>query len=261
MPPPVLLIHGACSHPAHMEPWADYFRAAGYHVLVPALPGHAPSDPAALARLTFDDYLAALGEVHARLDRPPIVMGHSMGGLLGQMLAATSDCAALVLLSSTPPGLIPLRRSMFSYGLPLVPRILAGRPFRPNRESLRAVTLSGLARAEQDEILADFSAESGRAFRTIAFGGVRVDPRAVQCPVLCLAGGNDRLIGPAVARDLARRYRGDLIVIPGGGHWLLAGSLLEMVAKRVLAWIDGLDERTTPVLGEALPSFRGGADL
>jgi pimeloyl-ACP methyl ester carboxylesterase len=255
MRPPILLIHGACSHPAHMTPWAEYFRVAGYRCVVPALPGHVPTDRQALSRLTLDDYVAALGEVHARFDEPPIVMGHSIGGLLAQILAATADCAALVLLSSVPPGRIPVRLDLTAHALPLIPKILAGRPFRPSKESVRAVALHGLLQAEQDELLADFTHESGRAFRAIALGRTRVDARAVRCPVLCVAGSADRLLPPVVAERLAARYNGDHIVVPGGGHWLLAGSLLGIVARQVLAWIE---ER---VVDSSRPSFQPDGDL
>ena len=40
--PPVVLIHGACSQPAHFEAWREQFSKAGYRVVVPPLPGHAP---------------------------------------------------------------------------------------------------------------------------------------------------------------------------------------------------------------------------
>jgi pimeloyl-ACP methyl ester carboxylesterase len=88
-----------------------------------------------------------------------------------------------------------------------------------------------------------------------------VDARAVRCPVLCVAGGRDQLLAPSVARNLARRYGGDLIVIPGGGHWLLAGSLLEVVAKPVLAWINRLGEPAPVAPNRSSASFRQGADL
>lgn len=255
MRPPILLIHGACSHPAHLAPWAEYCRAAGYRCVVPALPGHVPTDRQKLSRLTLDDYVAALTEVHARFDSPPIVMGHSMGGLLAQMLATTTDCAALVLLSSVPPARIPVRLDLTAHALPLIPKILAGRPFRPSKESIRAVALHGLSAAEQDELLADVTYESGRVFRAIALGATRVDTNAIRCPVLCVAGTADRLLPPVVAERLAARYGGDVLIVPGGGHWLMARSLLDTVARQVLAW---LEERA---VDPSRPSFRPDADL
>src|SRR5580658_4041196 len=61
-------------------------------MIVPSLPGHWPSDAGALASLTLSDYLASLHWTAATLSAPPVVIGHSMGGLLAQQLAATAPC-------------------------------------------------------------------------------------------------------------------------------------------------------------------------
>ena len=57
---PILFIHGAFSHPGHFAPWIEFFSAAGFACHAPALPGHQPSDPAALRTLTLKDYLVAM---------------------------------------------------------------------------------------------------------------------------------------------------------------------------------------------------------
>jgi alpha-beta hydrolase superfamily lysophospholipase len=82
--PPVVLIHGAFSQAVHFAGWARALSEAGYDCHRPSLPGHGSSDPAALARLTFGDYLAALRQLTGTLAAPPVIIGHSMGGLLGQ---------------------------------------------------------------------------------------------------------------------------------------------------------------------------------
>ena len=77
----------------------------------------------------------------------------------------------------------------------------------------------------------------------MTLGRAGLPAEAVRCPVLCVSGSRDRLIPKSAYRKLAPRYSADEIVIPGRGHWLLAGSLVPTVAKRVLAWIKGLPDR------------------
>jgi len=249
MLPPLLFIHGTCSQPAHFEPWLGYFRRAGYTCVAPALPGHVPSDPAILAHATFEDYVTALAEVHAQFDRPPVVIGYSLGGLLAQRLAVEAECAGLVLLAAATPFRLPLQRAMLPYILPLVRPVIGGQPFRISDDALRALVMHHLSVAEQDELLRDVVPDSGRAFRSVALGLVRVRPRDIRCPVLCVTGTDDRVVAASATRRLARRYSADMLVIEGCGHWLAAGSLLAEVAEPVRAWIAGL------------PSFRPGADL
>jgi pimeloyl-ACP methyl ester carboxylesterase len=243
MLPPILIIHGACSQSSHMEPWASYFRAAGCKVAAPSLPGHGPTDRAVLARMTVERYVEAVLGVHSRFDRPPVVIGHSMGGLIAQHLAARAECVGIVLVSSVPPFALTARLKTVRYGLPLILPIIRGKPFQPTREGLRTLALHDLSVAEREELLADFSAESGLAFRSMALGRAGLPADAVRCPVLSVSGTRDRLIPQSVYRKLARRYSADEIVIPGRGHWLLAGSLVPSVAARVLAWIKGLPEQ------------------
>jgi pimeloyl-ACP methyl ester carboxylesterase len=94
--PPILLIHGAFSSAQHFAGWASFLSRARYECHAPSLPGHAPNDAALLASLDFGDYLAALRTEIGKLASPPVLIGHSIGGLLAQQLAASVPCRALV---------------------------------------------------------------------------------------------------------------------------------------------------------------------
>lgn len=246
MKPPILLLHGACSRPAHLEPWRAWFTAAGYRCAVPALPGHGDGDEVVLARLGMDDCLAAVSASWAAFDSPPVVVGHSLGGLLAQQLAARAECAAIILVASLPPARLPLTLEALPYYLPLMPRILAGRPIHPTRAALEALSLHDLSVAEREELLPDFGPESGRVYRSLALGLARVERRAMRCPVFVIHGQADRQVPLSVARRLATRYRAELVVVPGHGHWLIAGSLIGLAASPVLAWIEELGRGARP---------------
>jgi len=237
-----------------MEPWRAFFAAEGYACTVPALPGHAPSDPDLLRRLGIDDFFSAVSHVLARFERPPIVIGHSMGGLLAQMLAAAFDCAAIVLVGSLAPGRLPAPPGAIPYYLRVGPRILAGWPFSPSRAGLRRLVLHDLPLAERESLIEGFVPESGLAYREMLFGKVRVKPKSVSCRVLVVNGGADRLVPPSVAGEIARKYGAELTIIPGHGHWLIAGSLIDIAAVVVLRWIEGLSARSQD--RAARPSFR-----
>ncbi|MGM0451408.1 MAG: alpha/beta hydrolase, partial [Pseudomonadota bacterium] len=108
--PPVMLIHGMWCTPEVLTELREAFEQAGYPVEAPCLPLHmdkAEYDDqlrAKLAQTSLQDYVAFLVDRVNRLEAPPILVGHSMGGLLAQLVAARVPCEKLVLLSSAAPG-------------------------------------------------------------------------------------------------------------------------------------------------------------
>jgi pimeloyl-ACP methyl ester carboxylesterase len=235
--PPIVLIHGACSQPAHFDAWRDFFSDAGYRCIVPALPGHAPSSRAVLRRQGFGDYVDAMRAVVAGLGAPPIVIGHSMGGLIARVLAAEGRCAGVVLVAPLPAGRVPAPAGALPWYAAVAPFVLAGRPFRPWPGAVRRLALHTLPRAEQDAIAAGFVAESGRAYRDLVLGRAKVKRRGIRCPMLVLHGDIDRQIPLAVARGIAEKHGAPLTVIRGQGHWLIAPSLTALIAPSVVEWL------------------------
>jgi pimeloyl-ACP methyl ester carboxylesterase len=246
--PDILFIHGAFTRGARWRPWVRYFSAAGYRCFAPSLPAHDPPDPAALAELTFADYVEALARVHATFQTPPIVIGHSMGGLVAQHIAARLECAALVLLSSTPPWRTRGTRHALPYLMSYVLPVVTGRPIKASESAAKTLVLHDLTPAEQRALAPTFAYESGKAYRTVVFGQSPVDRDAVKCPVLCVNGGKDRLIASSVGVRLAQFYNADHIVLAANGHSLVADSLIPTVAAPVRAWLAGQGFELAPAL-------------
>lgn len=165
MSPPILFIHGTFSHGALLWPWVDYFEAAGYECNAPSLPGRVPTDPKVLRSLTMSDHLDVLLRACDSMQEPPIVIGHSMGGLLAQQLGARIPCSALVLLASVPPGVLWAQPRALPHLAKLMPRILTGRPLRPSASTLDAVVFNDLSEGEAHDIGEQLVADSGRVCR------------------------------------------------------------------------------------------------
>lgn len=161
------------------------------------------------------------------------MVGHSFGGLLAQKLAASSQTAALVLLASVPPGILWTQPRSLPHLLPLLPRILAGRPLIPSARAFREVPFRNLPRVEQDELIEGMVCDSGRLFRSMTFGtpATRVGRRAVKCPVLCVSGTADRNVSNRTSRAIASRYRAEHHVHAAAPHWLVATSLLDDICE------------------------------
>jgi pimeloyl-ACP methyl ester carboxylesterase len=238
MRPPLLFVPGAFSRAAHFEPWLGYFRQSGYRATAISLPGHAPADPQVLKDLSLGDCVEAVADAVRRLEQPPVVVGHSMGGILAMRVAAEEQVAGLVVMSAPPPHALPARLAVVRYALPLIPRIVAGLPVTPPLAAVRALVTHHLSAAESDEIIAEGGMESGRVLRRLAMGGSGVTLSAIRVPMLCLGGGDDRFVPPSAASRIAEATGAELVVFAGQGHWLIAGSLVGTVAATVRDWLE-----------------------
>src|SRR5690349_3800353 len=137
---PVVFVHGLWLLPSSWADWADFFREAGYAPLTPVWPGdpdtveEARANPDVLAKKTLKQTADHTTLVINALDRKPVLVGHSTGGLLAQMLAGRGLAAATVAID---PG-------VFRGVLPLPASVLKGvGPFLLNPLTRsRAITLS-----------------------------------------------------------------------------------------------------------------------
>ena len=237
--PPILLLHGVFGRPSLMEPWKRFFEAAGFDCVAPALPGREPTCEDTLRRTGIGEcFDLALG-VYDELAEPPIVIGHSLGGLLTQKIAACRSPRAAVLLAPIPPGILWPQPGALAHLFPLIPQILTGRPFLPSESTMRAVPLNTLASEEQDYLIPRLVRDSGRAFRQMLVGAAvtRVNAADVRCPVLCVSAAADRNVAQWISRRIASRYDAEHHVHPGLPHWIIAESAVEQVAPPVLRWL------------------------
>lgn len=246
--PPVVMIHGMWCQGTVWDTFRQPFEAAGCTVHTPTLRHHAPGAPhPELGTTSLCDYVNDLADFIATLPELPILIGHSMGGLLAQLLTARGLSRATVLLASAAPrGVFPIRLVM----LPATTRIFSTPGFwkKPHRltawEAHYAVfnLLDAEASAREHATLVH---ESGKAAAEIVFatfqpdGAATVDFHANQVPLLSLAGGRDRIVPAGICRRNAVLYGGrcQFRVYPQQSHFLIGEPGWERVATDTLAWL------------------------
>jgi pimeloyl-ACP methyl ester carboxylesterase len=131
--------------------------------------------PADAAGPTFDDYVADTNAVIDDFDRAPVLVGHSLGGLLAQRLAEQGRARPIVLIASAPPGMLTPQPMALRRFFPKMPRILTGRPFVVGNDACVQCSPQRSAPEARPTIHAHLTPESGRVHRALVLGTIRVN--------------------------------------------------------------------------------------
>jgi pimeloyl-ACP methyl ester carboxylesterase len=229
-------------------------EARGWQTHAPALPFHDRDPvlppPPELGRTTVEDYVQFLAGGIARLGTPPVLIGHSMGGMLAQILASRLPHAGLVLLSSAATAQTQV------LGLSSV-RTLWGtmrhwgwweEPTRLGAEAARWGVYNEVPDAIAEAEIKALVWDSGRVLAEMAWpglsatGATRVNASRLTRPALVMVGEDDRIVPPAVSRATARGLAGpvDYHAFAGVGHWLFWGETELRVTGLMADWLDRL---------------------
>jgi len=246
------MVHGAFCAGWVFDRFRVPFEEAGHKVIAPDLPGHeANPGRAAVTSQSMSDYARAVRLTIEAQPRPPILIGHSLGGLVAQMAAAKSRVAGLILLAPSSPW--GVSGSTAEEAISAVSLYALGPfwalPVDPDYGSARRYLLDRLPRAERRSTFARLVPESGRAlWETLnwwldPFATTLVGAAAVQAPVLAIAGGLDAIHPATTVSAIARRLGGEVKVFPEMSHWLVGEPGWEAVAETCLDWVSGFETR------------------
>lgn len=248
----IVMIHGMWGGGWYWENFRNFFEAKGYACYTPTLRHHDidPKDMPnpELGNTSLLDYVQDLDEFIRNLDEKPFIMGHSMGGLLAQILGARGIAEALVLLTPAPPsGINALKFSVIKSFWSILTTWGFWR--NPNRISFDAAvysTMHLLPEVEQKALYEKFVCESGRAAAEIGFwlfdskGAAKVNESKVTCPVLVISGSEDRITPASVVKKVADKYKtvSTYKEFENHAHWIILEPEWEEVAAFVFDWMN-----------------------
>ncbi len=239
---PLLLQHGAW-HGAWC--WRDAMQdlaRRGFEVHAISLRGHGRSDPAALNMCGLRDYRRDLEAAVAAIHPRPVVVGHSMGGYLLQLLLSEQQLPGAVLLASVPiggpgPYMLDMLRSdplnfLLAFGTLDLLR-LVGTPQRARAAFFRP----DIPPAELTLYTTLLGPESARVGLESLLSRPR--PERNRSPLLLIAAERDAIFTLDEQRQTARAYGAELVVIPEAAHdlmldpaWTLAADAIEQAVAR-----------------------------
>lgn len=256
----VVFIHGMYMTPKSWIPWKEKFEKEGYKVYTPGWPLHEVSpeerrakhpDPA-LAKLTLEDvlehYRKFLGDLKGE---KPILVGHSMGGLISQLLLAEGRASAAIAIDSGPPKGVVSQATALRHGFsfvraawPLIsPFAKDDEPIEMTPEKFARIFTNGMSEADQKTA---FDEQAGPESRRVGKGALTdtalLPVVTARGPLLLIAGETDRIIPPSVTRLNYEAYDEKIGYteykeFPGRPHYIVGSPGWTEVADFILQWI------------------------
>jgi pimeloyl-ACP methyl ester carboxylesterase len=249
MKPTVMMVHGMCCTGDVWSGFRQFFEARGAHVVTPTLMpdvrtsvGQKPNR--ALKDVGFNQYIDELIGQAARIEREtgakPVVIGHSMGGLLAQVLAERGLVQAAVLISPTAPAGVatPLHSVVRAFikavhALRLMPGVIT-----PDRTGAARMVFNVVPEAEHRAAFDAFVHESGKAFAE--FLDWEIDTSKIRVPLLTVSAKRDKLVPAVLVRRTGKYYEsvgGELREYATHAHWLYAEPGWETAAGDIFDWL------------------------
>jgi non-heme chloroperoxidase len=235
--PPILFLHGAFAGPGiwtrFIAPW---FAARGHQVAVPQLPGPLPG-----ARLR--DYVRRAHAAADEMDAPPVVVGHSLGGLVAQHLAAERPVAGLVLAASPGPcGLGPSLWQLGARAPGVLATLLAAQAGAGHLIGPTAIRQALFTDDTPDDWIADVALRADRESPLALLDGLTWDLPAWflvrRVPVLAVLGDRDAFVPVTDLWSIALSYGAETELVRGVAHGMPIDPHWKSLAWRINAWLD-----------------------
>jgi pimeloyl-ACP methyl ester carboxylesterase len=254
---PIVLIHGLWMTPLSWEHWIARYEAAGHEVLAPAWPGldrppaELRADPNGIEHLGVAEIVDHYEAIIGALETPPIIMGHSFGGLFTQILLDRGHGVAGVAIdSAAAKGVFTLPPAQLRSAFPVLKSPL---------NSHRAVLLTpeefhyaftNTMTAEESEAVWERYAVPGPGRVLFQAALANFNPRAetkvnyrndTRAPLLFIAGGEDHVVPEAVDASQAKKYLHanavtEFKAFEGRSHFTVGQEGWEAVADYALEW-------------------------
>lgn len=240
---PLLFVHGAWhANWCWDEHFLPYFIDRGYEVAALSLRGHGDSEGRSKLRTTrVRDYVADVATVAETMRARPVVIGHSMGGMVTQKYLERHAAPGGVLVASVPPkGVIDItlrlaRQRPLTFAK--VNATMSLWPFVSDPEHAKALFYSDDL-AEADDYVRRIQDESFFAFLDM-LALDRPKPDKVSAPVLVLGGERDAIFPPDDVRATAAAYGTDAHLFPMA-HNMMVEHGWEDVARTIDDWVQAL---------------------
>ena len=247
----IIMIHGMWGGGWYWKAYKEFFEDKGFVCYAPTLRYHdtdpETSPPDDLASVSLLDYVQDLEQIINTLDEKPILIGHSMGGLIAQILSERHLAEGCILLTpAAPAGIHCLKFSvMKSFWNIMTTWQFWQKSHRIGYDTAAYAVMNLMSETEREALYKTIVYESGTAIREIGLWlldpgkAARVDEAKITCPMLVIAGAEDRITPASITRKVAEKYKAvaDFKIFENHAHWIIGEPGWEEVAQYTHDWM------------------------
>jgi len=255
----IVFIHGLWIHASSWQAWMDFFNRLGYETINPGWPGDLPSvaacraSPESIANRGVTEVADHIAKIISTLPAPPVVIGHSFGGLLAQILLGRGIASGGIAIDPAPiKGVWQLPFSALKASFPVL-----GNPFNLKKaislsfEQFRYGFANAIPEKEARELYERWTipAPARPLFQaaTASFAGseTKVDTKnATRGPLLITGGEKDHIAPPVLGQASAKKYKTSVVtefkLFEDRGHSLILDHGWQEVAEFGASWLNRL---------------------
>jgi len=252
----IIVVHGMFQNPKSWEKWVNYFSERDYNCIAPAWPLHEgepaalrANPPAALGTLSLDEVTAAI-EILALKHDKPIVIGHSVGGLIAQLLVNRDVAGIGVAIDSVAPNMMLDFDWGFLKNSAIIANPLKGdEPIYTDPEMFHSAFANTLSESEALLAFEETATHDSRNVLRDCMGAAgELNVEIPHAPLLLIAGEKDEIIPASLTEKNHKAYTDegsvtDFVEFPNRSHYICNEPGWEQVAEYVYNWIQA-QERT-----------------
>jgi pimeloyl-ACP methyl ester carboxylesterase len=252
----IVFIHGMFQNPKSWDKWITFFKARGYNCIAPAWPLHdgEPQDlrafpPENLGDLELQTIVDSVESVVTSLDEKPIIIGHSVGGLIVQLLVNKGLAEMGVAIDSVAPNAMLAFDWGFMKNSALITNPFKGNePFYMDPDSFHESFANTLTKEESDKAWSEFAVHDSRNVLRDCMGEAgHIDLDATHQPLLFIGGSEDQIIPASLNQKNAEAYTDEVSItefkeFAGRGHYICGQPGWDEVAGYIADWLQKHEE-------------------
>jgi pimeloyl-ACP methyl ester carboxylesterase len=252
----IVFIHGMFQNPKSWDKWIRHFNSKGYECMALAWPLHEgePADlrenpPEGLGDLGLETIVDNIEQVITSLDEKPILIGHSVGGLIVQLLVNKGLAEMGVAIDSVAPNAMLAFDWGFMKNSALIANPFMGNePFYTDLESFHDSFCNTMTMEETEQAFNEYATHDSRNVLRDCMGEVgHIDLDMIHAPLLFIGGSEDEIIPASLNERNAEAYTDEVSItdfkeFAGRSHFICGQPGWEEVADYVADWLQKHEE-------------------
>lgn len=247
----IVFIHGLFQNPESWALWKSYFEAQGYSCHTPAYPYHDGKpenlrkniDPR-LRKLRLQTVVDSFSNFISQLPEKPILIGHSMGGLIVQKLIQQKQGVLGICISPAPPkGTFSFKWSFLKSNFPTINIFKGNSPCLPSVKWFQYAFCNTMSLSQTEVAYSRFVVPESRNIPRSSTGRQgKIDFKQAHAPLLFVTGNQDHIIPVSLVKKNFKAYKDGsgkktLQVFEGRTHYICGQPQWEEVASYIAEWI------------------------